>query len=93
MVRAYVSTVFGCPYEGEVAPERSVELMRELRAMGVYQVSLGDTIGVANPRQVQTVLEKVLAESPPESRSWGRAAWRRPRSSRRRPGGSTAATA
>jgi hydroxymethylglutaryl-CoA lyase len=67
MVRAYVSTVFGCPYEGEVAPERSVELMRELRAMGVYQVSLGDTIGVANPRQVQTVLEQVLADNPPES--------------------------
>jgi hydroxymethylglutaryl-CoA lyase len=66
-VRAYVSTVFGCPYEGEVDPQRSVDLTRELRAMGVYQVSLGDTIGVANPRQVQDVLERVLADNPAES--------------------------
>jgi hydroxymethylglutaryl-CoA lyase len=63
-VRAYVSTVFGCPYEGEVDPRRAVELTRDLRAMGVYQVSLGDTIGVANPRQVQDVLGLVLADNP-----------------------------
>ncbi|HVK78110.1 MAG TPA: hydroxymethylglutaryl-CoA lyase [Kofleriaceae bacterium] len=63
-VRAYVSTVFGCPYEGDVDPRRSVALCRDLRAMGVYQVSLGDTIGVANPRQVEGVLEQVLAEVP-----------------------------
>ena len=55
-VRAYVSTVFGCPYEGDVDPERAVELTGQLRDMGVYQVSLGDTIGVANPRQVEDVL-------------------------------------
>jgi hydroxymethylglutaryl-CoA lyase len=67
MVRAYVSTVFGCPYEGDVDPQRSVDLTRELRAMGVYQVSLGDTIGVANPRQVQDVLSRVLAENPAEA--------------------------
>jgi hydroxymethylglutaryl-CoA lyase len=66
-VRAYVSTVFGCPYEGEVDPARTVELTRELRAMGVYQVSVSDTIGVANPRQVQSVLEQVLADNPAES--------------------------
>ncbi len=63
-VRAYVSTVFGCPYEGDVDPARVTWLTRELRAMGVYQVSLGDTIGVANPRQVQQVLERVLADVP-----------------------------
>lgn len=63
-VRAYVSTVFGCPYEGEVDPERSVWLTKELRAMGVYQVSISDTIGVANPFQVQNVLERVLADNP-----------------------------
>ncbi len=63
-VRAYVSTVFGCPYEGDVPAAASVMLCRELRAMGVYQVSLGDTIGVANPRQVEAVLEEVLAEVP-----------------------------
>ena len=61
-VRAYVSTVFGCPYEGEVAPLKSVELMGRLVGMGVYQVSLGDTIGVANPKQVEEVLDIVLKE-------------------------------
>ncbi|MBA3462645.1 MAG: hydroxymethylglutaryl-CoA lyase [Deltaproteobacteria bacterium] len=66
-VRAYVSTVYGCPYEGDVDPQRAVELTRQLRDMGVYQVSLGDTIGVANPRQVEDVLSKVLAAHPPEA--------------------------
>jgi hydroxymethylglutaryl-CoA lyase len=66
-VRAYVSTVYGCPYEGDVAPEASVALARALREMGVYQVSLGDTIGVGTPRQVAKVLEKVLAVVPQEA--------------------------
>ncbi|HVK89640.1 MAG TPA: hydroxymethylglutaryl-CoA lyase [Kofleriaceae bacterium] len=66
-VRAYVSTVFGCPYEGEVDPERAVELTGQLRDKGVYQVSLGDTIGVANPRQTEDVLGRVLAKHPAES--------------------------
>jgi hydroxymethylglutaryl-CoA lyase len=66
-VRAYVSTVYGCPYEGKVDPARSLELCRELRAMGCYQISLGDTIGVANPRQVRDVLSRVLAENPTEA--------------------------
>jgi hydroxymethylglutaryl-CoA lyase len=65
-VRAYVSTVYGCPYEGDVDPQKVVELTRILRQMGVYQVSLGDTIGVANPVQVERVLEMVLAEVPQE---------------------------
>jgi hydroxymethylglutaryl-CoA lyase len=63
-VRAYVSTVYGCPYEGAVDPQKAVDLCRELRALGCYQVSLGDTIGVANPRQVRDVLARVLAEVP-----------------------------
>ncbi len=66
-VRAYVSTVYGCPYEGDVDPERAVQLTGQLRDMGVYQVSLGDTIGVANPRQVEDVLARVLAKHPPEA--------------------------
>lgn len=66
-VRAYVSTVYGCPYEGDVDPERSVALVGQLRDMGVYQVSLGDTIGVANPRQVEDVLARILAKHPAES--------------------------
>ncbi len=64
-VRAYVSTVYGCPYEGAVDPAKALELCRALRALGCYQVSLGDTIGVANPRQVRDVLGRVLAEIPP----------------------------
>ena len=63
-VRAYVSTVYGCPYEGAVDPAKAVELARALRALGCYQISLGDTIGVANPRQVRDVLSRVLAEIP-----------------------------
>jgi len=49
-VRAYVSTVYGCPYEGAVDPAKALELCRALRALGCYQVSLGDTIGVATPK-------------------------------------------
>jgi hydroxymethylglutaryl-CoA lyase len=60
-VRAYVSTVFGCPYEGSVDPTQVVELTKTLKDMGIYQVSLGDTIGVANPKQVEVVLERVLS--------------------------------
>jgi len=63
-VRAYLSTVFGCPYEGDVDPERVVALTGQLRDMGVYQVSISDTIGVANPRQVEDVLGLVLAKHP-----------------------------
>ena len=66
-VYAYVSTVFGCPYEGEVDPEKSVELVGRLRDMGVYQVSLGDTIGVANPQQTEDVIGRVLAKHPADS--------------------------
>jgi len=66
-VRAYVSTVYGCPYEGKVDPEKALELCRALRAMGCYQISLGDTIGVANPRQVRDVLSRVLADTPIEA--------------------------
>jgi hydroxymethylglutaryl-CoA lyase len=65
-VRAYVSAVFGCPFEGEVDPARVRDLALTLRDMGVYQISLGDTIGVANPWQVQRVLELVLADLPIE---------------------------
>jgi hydroxymethylglutaryl-CoA lyase len=63
-VRAYVSTVYGCPYEGAVDPAKAVELCHALRALGCYQISLGDTIGVATPRQVRDVLSRVLADIP-----------------------------
>jgi hydroxymethylglutaryl-CoA lyase len=61
-VRAYLSTCFGCPYEGEVDPERVVSLVGRLADMGVYQVSVSDTIGVANPAQTEDVLSRVLAK-------------------------------
>ena len=66
-VRAYVSTVYGCPYEGPVDPNVAVQLCRQLRELGCYQISLGDTIGVANPLQVRDVLTRVLAEHPQEA--------------------------
>ncbi len=66
-VRAYVSTVFGCPYEGDVDPQAVLSLSARLLQMGVYQISLGDTIGVANPRQVEDVVGQVLAAHPAEA--------------------------
>ena len=61
-VRAYLSTAFGCPYEGEVDPQEVRRLAITLRDMGVYQVSISDTIGVATPFQVEKVLELILPD-------------------------------
>ena len=63
-VRAYLSTCFGCPYEGDVDPARVVELAGALHDLGCYQISISDTIGVANPAQVEDVLSRVLAKHP-----------------------------
>ncbi len=63
-VRGYLSTVFGCPYEGRVSEARVVRLVRALVKMGVYEVSLGDTIGVASPKQVESLLKKVKRVAP-----------------------------
>lgn len=65
-VRGYVSTVFGCPYEGAVAADEVIRVTETLLEMGVSEVSLGDTIGVAHPRQVQEVLEVLLRRFPTE---------------------------
>ena len=56
-VRAYLSTVWGCPYEGKVDPRRAVSISRELKEMGADELSLGDTIGVGNPRQTREILK------------------------------------
>ncbi|MNX89486.1 Hydroxymethylglutaryl-CoA lyase YngG [compost metagenome] len=61
-VRAYLSVVFGCPYEGQVDPEAVVRIVNALLAMGVYQISLGDTTGMANPVQVRALLERLSRE-------------------------------
>jgi hydroxymethylglutaryl-CoA lyase len=63
-VRGYVSTAWGCPYEGEVDPRRALELARTLIELGCYQVSLGDTIGVGTPLQTKRLLERFLGELP-----------------------------
>jgi hydroxymethylglutaryl-CoA lyase len=65
-VRAYISTVWGCPYEGAVDPRRALDIAGELVRWGVYQVSLGDTIGVGTPLQTQHICDLFLAEFAPE---------------------------
>ena len=63
-VRAYLSTSFGCPFEGAVAPSRVAELTARLIDLGAYEVSISDTIGVAHPRQVSDVLGHVMQRVP-----------------------------
>ncbi|MCB9745644.1 MAG: hydroxymethylglutaryl-CoA lyase [Alphaproteobacteria bacterium] len=67
-VRAYISTVFGCPYEGHVPAERTLELAGELLEAGAEQLSLGDTTGMGNPRQVIEVLSKLVDAGVPLDR-------------------------
>ncbi|KPM80909.1 hydroxymethylglutaryl-CoA lyase [Cobetia sp. UCD-24C] len=63
-VRGYVSCVLGCPYEGQIAPAEVAAVARELKAMGCYEVSLGDTIGVGTPLKAKHMLEQVSREVP-----------------------------
>ncbi len=60
----YISTAFGCPYEGEVAAERVLEIARELRDGGANAIALGDTIGVGNPRQVFELVTRLSEQMP-----------------------------
>lgn len=60
-IRAYVSTSYGCPYEGEIAHEKLVKVIADFMKLGVYEVSIGDTTGVARPRQVKESL-KILSK-------------------------------
>lgn len=63
-VRGYVSTVLGCPYQGEVPLADVVRVARELHAMGCYEISLGDTIGVGTPARARAML-RAVAEAVP----------------------------
>ncbi len=63
-VRGYVSTMWGCPYEGEVDPQVGLQIARALLDQGCYQVSLGDTIGVGTPLQTRRILELFFREVP-----------------------------
>jgi hydroxymethylglutaryl-CoA lyase len=65
-VRAYVSTVWGCPYEGDVPISASLPIARRLLELGCYQVSLGDTIGVGTPLQTKRIVQAYLSELPRE---------------------------
>jgi hydroxymethylglutaryl-CoA lyase len=65
-VRGYVSTVFGCPYEGKVPIGQVVRVSERLFEMGIDELSLGDTIGVATPKQVQELLEDIMKRFPKE---------------------------
>ena len=55
--RGYISTVFGCPFEGKISLEQLKRIAHKLQELGVYEISLGDTIGIANPKQVSEVIE------------------------------------
>lgn len=59
-VRGYISTVFGCPYEGSIAPKKVLTVAQALLEMGIDELSLGDTIGVATPNQVVEVVSLLL---------------------------------
>jgi len=65
-VRAYVSCVVGCPYEGSISPKQVSIVAKQLFDMGCYEVSLGDTIGVGTPKKIQAMINEVSSVVPLE---------------------------
>jgi len=65
-VRAYVSCVLGCPYEGYIAPAKVAALAKQLFDMGCAEISLGDTIGAGTPLQAQQLINEVAEKVPIE---------------------------
>ncbi len=63
-VRGYISTAFGCPYEGSVAPDAVARVADMLLELGVAELSIGDTIGVATPNSVVAVTERLVEVAP-----------------------------
>ena len=63
-IRAYLSCVLGCPYEGDVPFEKTAELAKQLHALGCYEVSLGDTTGVGTPAKTKRLLKEVSQHVP-----------------------------
>lgn len=59
-VRGYLSMCFGCPFEGDIPQSRVVKLVKRMVDLGVYEVSIGDTIGVADPKQVNSLVSKLI---------------------------------
>ena len=65
-VRGYISCVVGCPYEGDVRPDKVAEVAAALQDMGCYEISLGDTIGVGTPAKMQAMIEACAKRVPVE---------------------------
>lgn len=65
-VRGYVSCVLGCPYDGEIAPEKVAEVAKALYDMGCYEISLGDTVGVGTPHKAKAMIREVAKVVPVE---------------------------
>jgi hydroxymethylglutaryl-CoA lyase len=63
-VRGYLSTAFGCPFEGDVPVEQVIALTAQLLELGVYEVAVSDTIGVAHPGQIRALLPRLLLTVP-----------------------------
>lgn len=63
-VRGYVSCIAGCPYEGSIDEGQVARVSKALFDMGAYEISLGDTIGVGTPRQIQSIIERVACDVP-----------------------------
>lgn len=61
-VRGYLSTVVGCPYAGKIDPQTVLEYAKRFLDMGIYELSLGDTIGVATPRDIEALLSLLLKD-------------------------------
>ena len=65
LLRGYISTAFYCPYEGYISPHKVVQLATKLIEMGCYEISIGDTIGAASPKEVNQLLSVLLKIIPP----------------------------
>jgi hydroxymethylglutaryl-CoA lyase len=66
-VRGYVSTVWGCPYEGDISLDASIPIAKKLYEMGCYQISFGDTIGAGTPKQTKEIMKRALDTLPVEA--------------------------
>lgn len=63
-VRAYISTIVECPYEGKISPSQVLEIVKKFFQLGVYEISLGETIGVAVPTEIEDLLALLLKHFP-----------------------------
>jgi hydroxymethylglutaryl-CoA lyase len=63
-IRGYISCVLGCPYEGEISPEKVGDVAKSMLDLGVDEISLGDTIGVGTPKQTIRLINEIIKELP-----------------------------